>query len=188
MKNLLVILLIVSISINLSSQESSKMDSIKNSVEVSRISDFGFGMGFDYGGLAGLKMSISPFDHFLLFGSAGYLPAAFGLNFGAAVHVFPKNSKYAIRPYFKTMYGINAYSHAVDAPEYTKNFHGVTIGLGVEFRFGNYKSHGINLDLNYPIKDEAYYELMDEIRADPYVEIKSEPGPIAISIGYHFEF
>lgn len=188
MNKLFLFLILCSISANIFAQDKSKVDSIYNSKEVRYKADFGLGFGLDYGGLVGIKLSICPFDHFLIIGAGGYQQAGFGWNLGVAVHLFKKTNKNALRPYGKIMYGTNASSYIDGAPEYTKTFLGPTFGLGMAIRFGRHKNNGINFDLNVPIRDDSFDELIDEIEADPRVEITGRPSPILFSIGYHFEF
>lgn len=93
MKRLIFILLIGFISVNLFSQELQKADTITNVHEISRSVDLGFGYGFDYGGLYGIKLSLSPINHIVLFGAAGHQLAGFGWNVGIAANFFSKISK-----------------------------------------------------------------------------------------------
>lgn len=169
-------------------QSKLNVDSIIDAVEISRKFDLGLGFGLDYGGFFGVKISGVPVDHLLVFGSLGYQPAGLGWNLGVAGHLFPKTAKHGVRPYIKAMYGTNASSYVDGAPEYNEIFYGATLGLGVEFRFGRFKNNGINFDVNYPFRDEDFYDLLDELKADPRIDVYSEPGAITISIGYHFEF
>ena len=155
--------------------------------EVKRIFDVGFGFGLDYGGFFGAKGTFVPVKYLGLFVSAGYHLIAFGWQLGVTGFILPKNNIKKVRPYGKVMFGSNRVIIVQGASSYNKNYIGFTPGAGVEFRFGSRTSHGLNVDLNFPVSSSEFRKDLDELKNNPAIDI-SNPAPIAISIGYHFEF
>ncbi len=152
-----------------------------------RFFDIGFGLGLDYGGLIGTKLSFLPIQHISLFGAAGLQLLGFGWNVGSTLHLLPENSKHAVRPNVKIMYGINRLTKIVGASEYDKMFTGWTPGVGLKLMFGKEKANGMAIDINFPIGSQEFKDKMEKIDNDPRVEITFFL-PVAFSIGYHRKF
>lgn len=151
-------------------------------------SDFGLGVGLDYGGLVGLQVGYSPLKYLVLFGSAGYHMIKFGWQIGAKGLLIGKTSDKVFRPYLKLMYGSNSVIVVEGASEYDNTYLGFTAGVGLELRFGKAKHHGLNADLNFPFRTQEFWDDYDEIKNDPRIAIKQDVIPVAFSIGYHYEF
>jgi len=150
--------------------------------------DFGAGFGLDYGGLLGVKMAyILPFPHVSVFGAAGYQLGGLGWNVGATVHLLAPNNQNVFRPNVKIMYGVNRATYIIGAEHYNNLYTGLTPGIGLEFMFGHQKSHGFDIDINYPIGSSDFENQIDRIENDPTIQ-DLMISPIAISIGYHHEF
>ncbi len=149
--------------------------------------DIGFGMGLDYGGLIGGQIGYSVFKYLDLFGSLGFALANVGWEVGARGYFISKTPKHLFRPYAKAMYGYNAVIIIQGASEYNKTYNGATFGGGIEFRFGRSKKHGFNVDLNIPIRSAQFRNDMDDLKNNPDITDLTDPLPIAISMGYHFE-
>jgi len=161
----------------------------KNDVDVSvkkHKFDIGIGLGCDYSGL-GIKFSYLPIPYFSLFASGGYAMFELAWNIGACYHIIPKTSEHFIRPHIKAMYGYNEIIYLLDAKEYNQTYYGFTPGIGIELRFRESKNHGFDCDLNFPFRSDEFKDDFKEIDENPDVDIK-EPCPIALAIGYHFEF
>lgn len=156
-------------------------------IEVKKMFDLGFGLGLDYGGIIGVKLNVVPIKHLGIFVSAGYHMVAFGWQAGVIGYVIKKTNLKKIRPYFKAMYGTNRVIIVDGASQYDKNYVGFTPGFGLEFRFGENRTHGLNFDLNYPIESSEFQDDYNALENNPGIEM-SAPSPIAFSIGYHFEF
>lgn len=170
-------------------QESVGVGSETQSPEVSNhFFDLGVGLGLDYGGLIGAKLSyILPFPYLSVFGAAGIQPLGLGWNVGTTFHILPQNTKYVFRPNVKLMYGINRSTIVVGASEYDKMFEGWTPGIGFEVMFGKRKANGFDIDLNIPLGSSALEKHLNKIEADPR-GITMQMLPIAFSMGYHHEF
>ena len=148
--------------------------------------DIGFGVGLDYGGLIGTKVSFVPLKHLAIFVSGGYHVVAFGWQAGIIGYFLPKTTSKKFRPYGKFMYGSNRAIIVKGDSKLDKNYLGPTIGVGLEMRFGRSASHGINIDLNFPISSQEFKDDLQFLKDSPRYEV-TDPLPIAISIGYHFE-
>lgn len=156
-------------------------------IEMKRIFDLGFGCGLDYGGLIGAKATFIPVKYIGIFASGGYHLVSFGWQIGVTGYFLPKTNVKKIRPYAKVMYGSNRVIIVKGASQHDKNYIGLTPGVGLEFRFGATASHGLNFDLNFPIGSSEFKDDFDALKNDPQIEI-TDPFPITISFGYHFEF
>jgi len=149
--------------------------------------DIGVGLGCDYAGVLGLKLSYVPNPYFSLFVSGGFAMFEFTYNVGATYHIIPKTSKRLIRPHIKAMYGYNEIIILFDNREYDQLYYGFTPGIGVEFRTHKSKNRGFDFDLNFPFRSEKFKDDFKKIDENPDVDIK-KPFPIAFAIGYHWEF
>ena len=156
-------------------------------IEMKRIFDIGFGFGLDYGGLIGAKATFIPIKYLGIFASGGYHLVSFGWQIGVTGYILPKTNVKKIRPYVKIMYGSNRVIIVEGASGYDMNYIGFTPGIGIEIRFGAKASHGLNADLNFPIGSSEFNDDFDELKNNPSITT-SDPLPIAISFGYHFEF
>ncbi len=160
----------------------------KPSTEVAHIVDLGLGFGLDYGGLFGVQLGATALKHLTFFASGGYYKFQGGWNVGLKTLLVAKTSKHAGRPYMKVMYGCNSAIFVEGADEYNKVYHGWTVGLGIELRFGKNKQTGFNMDLNVPLRTGDFWVDYDEMKNDPRLDVIAEPLPIAFSIGFHHEF
>lgn len=163
-------------------------DSTARTYEIVRTLDMGIGLGLDYGGILGVRLTYLPIRYLGIFGCAGIQLDGTGWQAGVKGYIIPKTSLKAFRPYIKAMYGVNCEIFIDGAEEYNKLYQGFSAGAGIEFRFGMTKSHGINFDLNVPVRPQEYYDDLNDIKNNPNMEIKVEPGPVTVSFGYHFEF
>jgi hypothetical protein len=163
-------------------------DSIVRKYEFPRYTDVGLGLGIDYGGVFGGKFTYTPIKYLGIFAAGGFQLGGFGWQLGLKGYIIPKTSKKGFRPNIKVMYGINAVIFVYDAEDYNDLYPGFTLGPGLEFRFGRLKRHGVNADLSIPIRSEEFYDDWDKLKNDPAITIESEPLPVSISVGYHFEF
>ncbi|MEZ5195312.1 MAG: hypothetical protein R2764_02580 [Bacteroidales bacterium] len=159
-----------------------------NIPEFHRDIDLGFGLGLDYGGLMGAKIEYIPLNHLGIFGVAGIQLTGFGWQFGANGYFIRKTNKKGFRVYGKGMFGTNASIFILDYDKYNKSYLGPTFGAGIQIRFGSSKKHGIDGDLNFPIRSQEFKDDWEVVKNDPMVEVQSEPLPFTISIGYHIEF
>jgi hypothetical protein len=153
-----------------------------------RWGDIGIGFGLDYGGLFGVNASFNPIPYMSAFASGGWELIAFGWNVGLVGRLFPAGGPKHIRPYIKVMYGVNAAIKVSGWSAYDEVYCGVTPGVGMEARFGKIRRSGLNVDLNFPIRDGSYFYDLNDVKNNPQIQMKSTPLPISVSFGYHFEF
>jgi hypothetical protein len=163
-------------------------DSIVQKYEFPHYVDVGLGFGIDYGGIFGGKIIYSPIKYLGVFAAGGLQMGGFGWQIGAKGYIIPKTSKKGFRPNLKVMYGINAVIYVENADEYNELYPGFSLGPGMEFRFGRLKKHGLNVDLNFPVRSKEFYDDWDKLKNDPNIKFQSEPLPFSISFGYHMEF
>lgn len=157
-------------------------------VEIKRTVDVGAGFGLDYGGLLGFQASYNPIKYLGITVSAGYHIVAFGWQVGLKGFILPKTNLKKVRPTVKIMYGSNRVIVVDGASQYNESYLGITTGAGVEFRFGAKKTHGLNIDLNFPINSTEFNDDYEALKNDPTIDITAPPAPVAFSLGYHFEF
>lgn len=157
-------------------------------IEIKRTVDIGAGFGLDYGGLLGFQITYTPIKYLGVIVSAGYHIVAFGWQVGLKGFILPKTNLKKVRPTLKVMYGSNRAIIVDGASQYNKSYNGFTPGAGIELRFGSKKSHGLNIDLNFPISSPEFKDDYDALKNNPAFEINVPPAPVAFAIGYHFEF
>lgn len=157
-------------------------------LEIKRTVDVGAGFGLDYGGIIGVQVAYIPIKYAGVIASIGYYAVDIGWQVGVKGFILPKTNLKKVRPIVKFMYGTNRLIIVDGANQYNKSYLGFTPGAGVEFRFGAKKTHGLNLDLNIPINSSEFNDDYQALIDDPYIDVTAPPSPIAISVGYHFEF
>ena len=147
--------------------------------------EIGVGFGLDYGGVFGMQFGFAPIKHLVIFGAAGYHMVDFGWEAGVKGLLIRKTSEKVFRPFLKVMYGTNSVFTAEDTDRYDKVYRGFTAGIGAEFRFGQQKHHGFNVDLNIPIRTQEFWDDCDYLESIGY---SLNYLPVAASVGYHYEF
>ncbi|PLW95941.1 MAG: hypothetical protein C0591_10055 [Marinilabiliales bacterium] len=157
-------------------------------LEIKRTVDVGAGFGLDYGGIIGLQVTYIPIKYAGVITSIGYYAVNLGWQIGVKGFILPKTNLKKVRPTVKFMYGTNRLIIVDGASQFNKSYLGFTPGAGVEFRFGAKKTHGLNLDVNIPINSSEFNEDYQALIDNPAIDITAPPSPIAISVGYHFEF
>jgi hypothetical protein len=163
-------------------------DSIVQKYDFPHYTDIGLGFGMDYGGIFGAKFTFTPIKYFGAFIAGGLQFGGFAWQVGVKGYAIPKTSKKGFRPNMKAMYGVNAVIYVSNADEYNALYTGPSLGPGMEFRFGRLKKHGMDVDLNFPIRSQTYKNDWEKLKNDPNIEVLSEPLPFSISFGYHVEF
>jgi hypothetical protein len=153
-----------------------------------RWGDGGIGMGLDYGGLIGVKATFYPIPYMGIFAAGGWELVGFGWNVGCLGRIIPADGKHGVRPYLKVMYGVNGVTKVTGKSEYDKMFYGLTVGIGLETRFGKRKKSGLNFDLNFPFRSPQYFNQISRMKNDSQIKMNSTTIPITISIGYNIEF
>lgn len=141
----------------------------------------GLGVGLDYGGV-GARLTLTPTEHVGGFIAVGYNLHKAGINGGLTYKFLPDKK---VNPVAHLMYGYNAVIVVEGAAQYDKTYYGMSVGGGIELntrRVGNYWS----FELLYPFRSSGYEKDWDALKNNPAIEILSDPLPITISVGYHF--
>ncbi len=141
----------------------------------------GFGMGLDYGGILGIRISSLPNKYLTVFFGLGYNLNDAGANIGALFRIAPKQ---IICPYFGIMYGYNAVIVIVGADNYNKTYYGSSVCFGLEFRSKKLTNY-FSLGLNVPNRSESFEKDLQSLRQNPNIKITQEPPDALITLGYH---
>jgi hypothetical protein len=155
---------------------------------VRRWGDAGFGIGLDYGGVIGVKATFYPVSYMGVFAAGGWELINVGWNVGVLGRILPADGRYAARPYLKVMYGVNGATKVDQKSRYDKMFYGVTVGAGLEIRFGKKRKSGINFDLNFPFRSPEFYKQVSDMENDSEIKMQNSVLPVAFSLGYNTEF
>lgn len=195
-KNLRITLLFLFCStILLAQKESGAVNPTKNSVF-----DIGISVGYEGGGLIGLKATVQPIHNIQLFVGYSYLNAntsQTGTAYGLKIFPFKHTSK-NINPYLLGMYGTNAVVNISNATYLNKSFNGFSFGVGCNinesedknlFKFMNHSSFWGRFYSSFSL-----YALLPNSDVDSYRNYLSntynittgKPFPIGASLGINF--
>lgn len=144
--------------------------------------DIGLGIGLDYGGFGG-RLTYHPMRHFTLFGAAGYNLVGLGYNVGISYVILPAK---IVTPSLNAMYGYNGAIRVENADQYNGTYYGFSAGAGVQIHLKKKSGYYLNLELIVPFRSKEYDDDWETIKNDPTMEIKAEPMPVAVSLGFHF--
>ena len=147
-------------------------------------STFGVGLGLPYGAI-GFKFEYTIADQFGMFLGLGYNLVGLGYNAGVS-YSFKTDGR--ANPYLMGMFGTNASSKIVGAPEYDKSYVGPSFGAGVKVH--SYKKNGNYWDfgLVVPVRNSDYKNTIDAIKNDPRIEDFTKAFPVLLVIGYNVAF
>jgi hypothetical protein len=142
---------------------------------------FGFGAGFDYGGL-GVKAEFLPIKNLGLFGGLGYNFDGPSYNAGLSFKVLPGKR---VTPTIMAMYGYNAvirikplYSSAI-----AKTYYGPSFGAGVDI-FGKRQRNKFSMALIVPVRSSSFKDDYDTHKRNG-VTFNPDIMPVAFSFGYN---
>lgn len=146
--------------------------------------NLGFGLGIDYGGF-GMKGNFLPSPNVGLFAGIGYNLNSLGYNVGGEYRFAPDKR---VCPAFLAMYGYNGVIVVDGASQYNATFYGPSIGLGLEIKSKKKPANFLNIELLVPFRSQEFTNALNALKNNPSIALKSEPLPIAFSIGYHIGF
>lgn len=152
------------------------LGSTKNQVGI------GLGAGLPYGGL-GAKVSYNPADQFTLFAGLGYNFVGAGYN-GGFLYSFPTEKQTEV--YLTGMYGYNAVINVEGSPSQQKTYMGPSFGVGVKINSLRKQGAYWDLSLLVPARSQDFKDTWDGIKADPNIQIETDPWPVLFSFGYNF--
>ncbi|MCC6401613.1 MAG: hypothetical protein IT227_12690 [Flavobacteriales bacterium] len=141
----------------------------------------GPGIGLDFGGL-GVQVSGRPLPALNLLLGVGYNLNGAGINAGAAWRMLPKKR---FCPYLVGLYGYNAVISIRNDEGYTRTYYGPSAGVGIEIHPRRRSGH-LQLAVYLPFRSAEFTDDLERVKADPVVDLRAEPLPVAFSLGYHF--
>lgn len=163
----------------------------------------GVGLGVLYG-FFGINADVHPiqirwWDGITLTASVGQTNVGqFAFSGGIRYFVLPRD--YGWRPRITITYGINAttdYNIAIITDTDTINFrekkthHGLNIGVGLQYMFGDDRRHGLDVDLvvlAYSSVNKHIDDLEKDPNLAPYIGKEDKPFPLVVSFGYRLAF
>ncbi len=171
---------------NVTNQELITNVNNSSSLETPKISNmpkigFGLGMGIDYGGVIGLKLS-TPISYVSLFAGLGYNLIEAGFNIGIIARPFPKK---LFTPTVTGMYGYNAVIIIRGAESYNQTYYGASIGAGIELRSSQLKNF-FSLGILIPFRSQNFENDLIALKNNPAIVFNQEPSDALLSLGYHF--
>ena len=142
----------------------------------------GFGIGLDYGGLIGTKITYLPAKWVGLFGSVGLYYYETGYNFGALLKI-PTGKR--LTPYLTGMYGTNA---EMESKVYiTRHIYtGATIGDGLELNSRKNDRVYFNFELLYPFRVDQFDDDIEKLKSQG-LTVESTSSPVTVSFGIHLK-
>lgn len=142
----------------------------------------GIGIGLPYGGI-GARISYNPFEQTALFLGMGYNFAGVGIN-GGLQYILPSSKQTEV--YFTAMYGANASIVIEGWGEFSKNYYGPSLGLGV--RINSLRNEGSFWDVGIivPIRSSSFNDDFDDLENSSFFSDLSRPWPVLITVGYNF--
>ena len=141
----------------------------------------GPGLGLDFGGL-GVQLSGRPVPMLNLLLGVGYNLNGAGINAGVAWRMLPHKR---FCPYLVGLYGYNAVIAIRGDEDNTRTYYGPTAGVGLEIHPRRRSGH-LQLAVFLPFRSAEFQDDLDRVKADPVIDLRTEPLPIAFSLGYHF--
>lgn len=149
------------------------------------ITTLGIGIGLDYGGIIGGRLTLLAIPNISFFLGFGYNLADAGINIGAFVRLAPKSK---ICPILGGMYGYNSVLLITGSTKYiNKSYYGPSINIGLEFRSKKLRNY-ISTSVIIPFRSKSFENDLNTLRNDPSIVITNEPSEALFSIGYHIVF
>ena len=148
-------------------------------------SSLGIGLGLDYGGY-GACFTIYPQKNIGVFGGIGYALAGLGYNVGLKARVLFNNKKPSASLFVAGMYGYNTAFKIKNLGTLNKIFYGPSLGIGLETAVKPQKAGVWAFAVYVPIRSQEALDYQEYLKSRPFLDMKNDLLPIAISIGYKF--
>ena len=146
--------------------------------------NIGLGLGIDYGGIVGVRLTALPAKPVFVFAALGYNLQTAGFNVGGGVRLAPDKQ---LCPYLLSMYGYNGVIVIKNAKEYSKTYYVPSAGAGMEIKSRNNINNYLNVELLIPFRPSSYQNDMDDLE-NAGIQFINKALPVTFSIGYHFGF
>jgi hypothetical protein len=179
------ILFFQSISVCLAQDKKGEKTSIKSKTYPADKSSLGIGLGLDYGGY-GACFTIYPQQNIGVFGSIGYALAGLGYNVGLKARLLFNNKKPSASLFVAGMYGYNTAFKIKNLGTLNKIFYGPSLGIGLETAVKPQKAGVWAFAVYVPIRSQEALDYQEYLKSRPFLDMKNDLLPIAISIGYKF--
>ncbi len=166
------------------SKNTLRAQSQKDSAEVYKsIHNLGIGIGLTYGAF-GARYVFNPRHNFGLFFGAGYNLVNISYNLGGIVTIPTKSS---VAPTLSAMYGTNSVIKVEGMDELNGSYNGISFGLGIKLKSRRDPGEYWDIGLIIPIRSQQFKDDYDDIKNNSSIEIKNDPWPVLINIGYNFK-
>jgi hypothetical protein len=142
----------------------------------------GLGFGLPYGGIGG-RYVFRPLNYLALTAGVGYNLFDVGYNVGV-IGSLPVVSN--LQVYVATMYGTNAVIIVDGADNYNGSYTGFSVAAGVQVVISEKPSGFLDLGLIIPARNQSFKNDWDGIKDSGLFEIKNDPWPVLLTIGYNF--
>lgn len=140
----------------------------------------GVGLGLDYGGVLGVRLTVLPSKYAGLFAGGGYNLNGLSYNVGGIFRLMPGKS---ICPFVAGMYGYNAVIVIAGASQFNKTYYGSSIAFGAEFPMNDGKNF-LSAGLIIPFRSDEFDNDVNALKRNSAIEL-NDPSPVLISVGYH---
>ena len=142
----------------------------------------GFGLGIDYGGAIGVKVSVLPCRWFGAFGGIGLYYYETGYAGGAQFR-FPTEKR--VDFYVAGLYGVNA---GLESHVYItrKQYYGYSVGGGIEVKSKNSEKSFWTIGLLVPFRDPQFQKDVDALKSQGLTVISTN-WPVTLTLGFHFK-
>ncbi len=141
---------------------------------------FGFGGGFEYGGL-GLRAEFLPIKYISLFGGLGYNLNDPAFNAGINIKMLPDGK---VQPVLLAMYGYNGVLLFKGSYQQSKTYYGPSAGVGCEIKTGP-KMNKFSLSVLAPFRSAAFKQRYDYLKSAGY-HFSPDIFPVTLSAGFNF--
>jgi hypothetical protein len=180
MKNLILIIAVIAISIQ------------SINAQVAKTGSIGVGIGVPYG-VFGINGEVAVHPNFSLSAGIGTtIFAGMGYAFGARAYLFPAEKKW--RPRVSMHYGVNSMiavsenKSGVSTISDGKSFTGLSIGIGTLAMFGERRKSGFDFEIVYLATTGGMKDEIDKMNDSRDYEHIDMPGKIKVMLGYRFGF
>jgi hypothetical protein len=155
----------------------------KDSVTYKPVHNFGIGIGLTYGAFGG-RYVYNPSRSFGLFIGAGYNLVNISYNLGGIITIPTKST---IAPTISAMYGTNSVIKVEGMDELNGSYNGLSFGLGIKIKSRRDPGEYWDIGIIVPMRSSDFKDDYDDIKNNSAIEIKNDPWPVLINIGYNFK-